>query len=106
MTEAELIQEVRGRKPSLDKEKYTGYLNTVVSDHLAYAKTYTNNDFTVDGVEVIPGEVLSFVADACEYNLNPVGQESRRLGDVSYNYEPDYSPAMLRKLRPFKRVRF
>lgn len=106
METAALVQEVKNRRPSLNKDKHTDYLHAVAPDHLDYAKEYTNNDFMVDGVESIPRGVLSFVADACEYGLEPIALESRRIGDVSYNYNIDYPASMLRKLRPYRKVRF
>lgn len=107
METATLVQEVQNRKPSLNKDKYTDYLHAVAPDHLEYAKEHTNNDFTdAGGVEIIPRNVLNFVAEACEYGLNPSGLESRTMGDVSYNFEADYPSSMLRKLKPYKRVKF
>lgn len=97
-----LTSEVLKRKPKLDEV----YVQNHAPDHLEYAKTYTNNDFTKDGIETIPGVVLSFVASACEYDLHPVGLEARTLGDVSFNYETDYPPALLRKLKPYRKVKF
>lgn len=106
MDTATLVQEVKSRKPSLNKDKHTDYLTAVAPDHLEYAKGHTNNSFMVDGVETIPREVISFVADACELGLNDAGIESERRGEVSYKYALDYPPTMMRKLRRYKRVSF
>lgn len=106
METATLVQEVKSRLRLTDT-KYDDYLYAVAPDHLEYAKEYTNNDFTdKNGNENIPRNVLNFVAEACEYGMNPSGLESRTMGDVSYNFEPDYNPSMLRKLKPYKRVKF
>lgn len=101
MKTPQLVAEVKKHKPKLDKDKYTDYLTTTAPAHLEYAESYTNKAF-----DTVPTPIISFVADACEYGLNDTGLESRSLGDVSYNFEQDYPPAMLRKLKPYKRVRF
>lgn len=106
METSALVQEVKDRLQWSDDR--IEFLNENAPDHLEYAKEYTNNSFTDrDGVELIPKTVLSFVSGACEYQYNVEnGYESESMGDVTWNYETDYPPSLMRKLKRHKRVSF
>lgn len=103
MTDAELVQKVLVRKPKLDES----YVTAVAPEHKEYAIRHTNNDFLDEnGEEQLPKPIIGFIADACEYGQQPSGLNSRSMGDVSYNFEMDYPSAMLRKLKPYRKVRW
>ena len=105
MDTATLVEKVNARLGYTDANKIAR-LHEIAPDHLEYAISYCNNTFTdADGIENIPGPVISFVADACEFDLNPVGLESRRMGEVTFNYETDYPKSMLRKIRQYRKLR-
>lgn len=103
MTDQELVEAVLLRKPKLSTE----YVTAVAPDHKEYALRHTNNDFLDEnGDEQLPGPVVSFIADACELDKTPKGLDSRSMGSVSYSYATDYPEGMLRKLRPYRKVRW
>ena len=102
MTEAQLIQEVKKRMAKVDTDKHGDYITTMVPDYLEVAEEWTNNSFR----SKVPSSIILFIASSIEYKLTAnVGVESRRLGDVSYNYETDYPKSVTRLLRPHKKVR-
>lgn len=87
----------------ITSDRHDNYLAEVVPLFLEIAEERTNNTFTA-GEE--PAGVKLFVAKACEYNMQESGLKSRTLGDVSYTYETDFPPSVLKHLRPYKKVRF
>ncbi len=105
METSTLVEKVKLRLGITDT-KHDEFLQEVAPDHLDYAKAYTNNTFEEDGVEVIPGPVILFVAKACEYNMGQTGVRSRSMGEVSYTYETDLPKSIMKLLKPYKRVKF
>ncbi|CDQ22574.1 phage head-tail connector protein [Halobacillus karajensis] len=106
METATLVEKVKLRLGITDT-KHDEFLQEVAPDQLDYAKAYTNNPFTNDeGVEVIPGPVILFVAKACEFNMGQTGLRSRSMGEVSYSYEIDLPKGIIKLLKPYKRVKF
>lgn len=74
---------------------------------LEWVKDYCNNQFlNSDGVEVIPSGVKMFIPKAYEYLQNKAGVASRSMGSVSYSYEMDFPPGLLRLIRPYRKVKF
>ena len=78
------------------------YLNTAIPLFEDYASNYCNQTF----IEPLPGGVQIFVAKACEYNMQKSGLSSRSMGSVSYSYETDFPPSLLKLLKPYRKVGF
>ncbi|WP_077325773.1 phage head-tail connector protein [Virgibacillus siamensis] len=85
-------------KPNMDDV----YLNTAIAVFTEYAGDYCNNTFS----DPLPAGVKLFVAKACEYNLQKAGVTSFSMGNVSYSYETDFPPSVLKPLKPYKRLSF
>lgn len=77
------------------------------ADIKAWVIEWCNNSFLNDaGTEVLPPGVKIFISKAQEYLQNKSGVRERTMGSVSYTYEMDFPPALLRLLRPYKKVKF
>lgn len=101
MTEPELILEVKKRMRS-NTEKHGDYIATMVPDFLEVAEERTNNSFR----SKVPRSIILFIAGSIDYKLSTeIGLQSERMGEVSYNYDPDYPKSVEKHLRPHKRVR-
>jgi hypothetical protein len=96
------LQAVKVRA-GINTTKHDEYLTEIIPDVIGFAKDYCNNQFPD---EDMPSGVKVFVPKACEYLLNAAGVKERTMGSVSYSYEMDFPPALLRLLRPYKKVRF
>lgn len=105
METSTLVEKVKLRLGITDT-KHDEFLQEVAPDHLDYAKVYTNNTFLEDGVEVIPGPVILFVAKACEFNMGQTGLKARKMGEVSYTYETDLPASIVKLLKPYRKVKF
>lgn len=87
--------------------KQDEYLATMIPHVIEFAKEYCNNKFLdANKQEALPGGVRIFVAKACEFNMNKSGLKGRSMGDVSYSYETDFPPSLLKWLKPYRKVRF
>jgi hypothetical protein len=95
------------KRLELTTSKHDTYLTEIIPDVVEFTKEYCNNKFLdVNGKEALPSGVRLFVPKACEYLLNKSGISQRTMGSVSYTYDLDFPPALLRLLRPYKKVRF
>lgn len=87
--------------------KHDEYFDTMIPLALDFAKEYCNNRFLgTDGKESLPGGVRIFIAKACEFNMAKSGLKGRSMGEVSYSYDTDFPPSLLKWLRPYRRVKF
>jgi len=76
-------------------------------DILDWIKEWCNNSFLdSSGKEDLPGGVKIFIIKAKEYLQNKAGIKDRSMGSVSYSYEMDFPPGLIRLIRPYKKVRF
>lgn len=84
------------------------YFDIMIPLLIDWARDYTNNKFedTSQPTSSLPGGVQIFIAKACEYNMIKAGINSRTMGEVSYTYELDFPPSIMKYLRPYKRLRF
>lgn len=88
-------------------DKHDGYLAEMIPILTDYAKEYCNNSFSNSlNEEQLPGSVMLFVAKAAQFNMNPAGITSRSMGGASYSYDTDFPEAIMKMLRPYKKVRF
>lgn len=87
--------------------KHDDYLDTMVPLLEEWVKEYANQDFknALEETE-IPSGVKIFIAKACEYNVAPSNLQSRNMGSVSYTYNLDFPPSILRYLKPHRRLKF
>ncbi|WP_191556609.1 head-tail connector protein [Metabacillus idriensis] len=77
------------------------------ADILDWVKEWCNNSFSNEyGQEILPGGVKIFIPKALQYLQQKAGIQSRTMGSVSYSFEADFPPSLLRLIRPYKRVRF
>ena len=91
----------------ITSDKHDAYLVEVVPLFVEFARDYCNQPFVdADGKEALPGGVKVFVAKAVEHNMQKSGIKGRSMGDVSYSYETDFPPAIMRGLRLYRKVRF
>ena len=87
---------------SISTSKHDVYFATSIPLFTEYAEGYCNRTFT----EPLPGGIKIFVAKACEYNMQQSGLSSRSMGSVSYSYETDFPPSLLKLLKPYRKVGF
>jgi hypothetical protein len=90
----------------ISSDKHDDFIAEMIPILIEFVKDYCNNKFVEDNKEVLPGGVKLFVARAIQFNMNPAGVTGRSMGGASYSYDTDYPPAIMRLLRPYKRVRF
>lgn len=95
------ITEVKGIL-SISTNKHDMYFATSIPLFMEYAGEYCNQTFA----EPLPGGVKIFIAKACEYNMQQSGLSSRSMGSVSYSYETDFPPSLLKLLKPYRKVGF
>lgn len=72
--------------------------------YLEWIKTYTNNDFVVDSVEVIPPMVNLVIQEMIQQDEADSTVKSESLGDYSVtfdNSEYGYSKKTMAKLEPY-----
>ena len=90
----------------LSTNKHDLFIDAMIPILVEFAKEHCNNQFLENGKEKLPGPVKLFVARAIQFNMNPTGITGRSMGGASYSYETDFPPALMRLLRPYKKVRF
>lgn len=66
-----------------------------------WAMEYCNNKFYYG----IPAGVKMFVDKAAAYLFNQSGMTSESLGDYSVSMNPDFPPALLSLLAPYRRLK-
>lgn len=100
------LQSVKTRL-QIKNNNHDEYITEMIPDMVEFSKDYCNNLFLdVDGNEVLPSGVILFVAKAIQYLMNEAGMTQQKMGDVNFSYESDFPPALLRLLKPYKRVKF
>jgi Phage gp6-like head-tail connector protein len=87
--------------------KHDQYINTSVPLLIEFAQEDCNNSFTDEfGVLSLKGGMKLFLAKCIEYNLNSkAGQSSRTFGEVSYSYDTNFPPSILKFLEPYRRIK-
>jgi hypothetical protein len=91
---------------SIKNTQHDDYLIEMLPILIDFAKDKCNNLFLVDGEEVIPSGVKLFIKNAMEFNMKESGLKGRTMGEVSYTYETDFPPSVMKYLSPYKKVRF
>lgn len=86
----------------LTTAKHDEYIFNMIQILSEFVSDYCNRSFD----EGLPSGVKLFIAKAIQYNMNVTGITGRSMGGVSYSYESDYPPSVMRLLRPYKRMRF
>lgn len=95
------------KRLSIKTAQHDDYLNEIVPDVIAFTKDYCNNQFLDENnAVVLPPGVKLFIPKACEYLLNKAGVTNRKMDTVSYTYDMDFPPGLIKLIRPYKRVRF
>lgn len=79
--------------------------------YLEWIKEYTNNDFIVEGVEVIPAMIEVVIEEMIAFDDGGQDKKSESLGDYSVTFDNSdygYSKKTLAKLQPYikKKVTF
>lgn len=105
MDTSTLIEKVKTRL-QITSGKYDQYLSEVAPDWLEWVKEETNNSFTVNGEEKIPGPIIQFVAKASQYSMVKAGIKSKSMGSVSYSFDSELPDNLKELYRPYKKVKF
>jgi hypothetical protein len=83
------------------------YLITMIPLLVGFAKDQCNNSFLDEkGNEELPCGIQLFVPKAIEHLMNKAGVTNRTMGSVSYSYDLDFPPAILKFLKPYRKVKF
>jgi hypothetical protein len=83
------------------------YIEVMVPLLVEFTKEWCNNSFKNEqDKEEIPSGVQIFVAKSIEYLMNKSGVASRTMGSVSYSYDLDFPPSVMKFLKPYRKVRF
>lgn len=90
----------------ISTDKHDAYIAAMLPLVIEFAKDHCNNNFLIGVEEVLPGGVQMFAAKAVEYNMSPAGLKGRSMGGASYSYDTDFPPALMKMLRPYRKVRF
>ena len=86
--------------------KHDVYITTMLDLLIEYIQDYCNNSFLDEnGVLNIKGGAKIAIAKMIEFNMNKAGINSRSFGEVSYSYDTDFPPSILRLLEPYSRIR-
>jgi hypothetical protein len=91
---------------SIKTTQHDDYLTEMLPILIDFAKDKCNNPFLVNGVETLPSGVKLFVKNAMDFNMNSSGLKGRTMGEVSYSYNTDFPPSIMKYLSPYKRVKF
>lgn len=67
-----------------------------------WVKDYCNQSFK----QGLPKAVELFIAQAVQFNMQPLSLKARSMGSVSYSYATEFPETMLSLLRPYRKVRF
>lgn len=87
-------------------DKHDSYLVQVIPLFIEIIKDKCNNKFlNENGDESLPAGVQVAVAKWCEYNMHTAGVNSKSQG-VTYSYDTDIPPSILRLIRPYRKLRF
>jgi hypothetical protein len=88
--------------------KHDDYLATVTPLFEEKIKKQANNRFVnEEDAEKLPLDLQHTLAKWIEWDMNTKqGLESRRLGDVSYNYDNEMPDFVKRDIAPYRKVRF
>ena len=84
------------------------YLEAVVPLLVEYVKSYCNQTFTEDEIEVLPGGVQLAIAKMAEFNMANVTEKSTTVGaySVTYTTGSEYPKSIMKLLRPYRQVSF
>lgn len=86
--------------------KHDTYINTVIDLFIGFIQDYCNNSFLDEnGILTLKGGAKIAIAKMIEYNMNKAGQSGRTFDNVSYSYDTDFPPSILRLLQPYSRIR-
>jgi Phage gp6-like head-tail connector protein len=88
--------------------KKDAYLTAVIPLFEEKIKKRANNRFlNEEGNEVLPADLQHTLAKWVEWDMNSKqGLESRRMGDVSYNYDNEMPDFVRKDIAPHRRVSF
>lgn len=83
------------------------YIEVMLPLLVEFTKEWCNNPFlNSEDEEELPSGVQIFVPKAIEYLMNKSGVSSRTMGAVSYSYDLDFPPSLLKMIKPYRKVRF
>lgn|SRR5690554_3306183 len=87
---------------------HDAYLDAVIPLFEEKIKRRANNRFVnSSGKEVLPADLQHTLAKWIEWDMNTKqGIDSRKMGEVSYNYDNDLPDFVKRDIAPHRRVRF
>lgn len=99
------LQEVKNIL-GISTTKHDTYINSVIALFIEYIQDYCNNSF-IDEYEdlVLKGGAKIAIAKMIEFNMNKSGVTSRSFGDVSYSYDTDFPPSIMKLLVPYQRIK-
>lgn len=86
--------------------KHDAYIETMINLLIEYIQDECNNTFKNENGELaIRGGAKIAIAKMIEFNMNKAGISARTFGEVSYSYNTDFPPSILRLLEPYRRIR-
>ncbi|WP_226639316.1 phage head-tail connector protein [Priestia flexa] len=93
---------------TIKNDKHDVYLTAVLPLFEEKIKKRANNRFlNKDGTEELPVDLQHTLAKWIEWDMNTkAGLESRRMGDVSYNYDNEMPDFVKRDIAPHRKLRF
>jgi hypothetical protein len=95
------LQSLKNMLGYANTTKHDAYLSEMLPIMLDYAKDQ-GVSYTADA----PAGVKLFVAKAIQFNMNPSGLKGRSMGEVSYSYNTDFPPSIMRYLAPYRKAGF
>lgn len=101
------IQEVKDIL-GITTDKHDVYLGTVIPLFEEKIKKRANNRFVnSQGVEELPIDLQHTLAKWIQWDMtSKPGLESRRMGEVSYNYDNEFPDFVKKDIAPHRKVRF
>jgi hypothetical protein len=87
----------------INTNNHDPYIETMIPLLIDFGSEWCNNSFPEDDM---PSGMVLFVSKAIEYLMNKSGVASRTMGNVSYSYDLDFPPAVMKFIKPYRRVRF
>lgn len=95
------LQSLKNMMGYANTDKHDPYLIEMLPIMIEHAEDQCRTSFG----DELPGGVKLFVVNAIKFNMNPPGLKSRSMGEVSYSYNTDFPPNIMRYLAPYKKVR-
>lgn len=86
--------------------KHDIYIYTMIELLIEFIQEHCNNSFKDEFGDVhLKGGAKIAVAKMIEFNMNKSGVKSRSFGDISYSYDTDFPPSVMKLLEPYQRIK-